>query len=563
MNKYTIVPSSLRYKGAPSVNEEVSVTLEEQSQQITEYDRSSTISLAQVYDDERQACTVFRPTFKVTYLYDNTYTGTTGYLPFQYNLYYSSPDTSKQSGVWRGFPQFYEFDFFRPDVSDQHFPYKSKSAYTYNWMYYLTYPFDNNYDKQLQYYSSNSNDISWKAGDGIAFTISNTSQNGNGLISFTCVAPHGLTPNEYVELSLTYRNSNIFQVYSVGNGLFDSDKNIFNVLNIGYTGTTFNNGVTGTFKRVINPDNLTETRSKYYIKQYKVLTNLTDLAVTKVGFEKNVFKEESKLEYSSITPNNVTRVSQKSSSNAYNFTSNYDIDLNGYKDNQMRPLTELSLTIVNKGYSGYFNPPFDGIGLKQGWGFNLSKIVNPWWRTNNQNSNTSIPVSGYTLTNGQTKTFYYNLDLQKDDVMDGDFCEWNDYEQIERVVSPYYHKMKFNQAVFATTATPSTNSPGYYYKPHNPMTLRVFSDYIETAGVGLLDQAPSWSFYSSSDEQFRWRDLYTYGFVDNLGRGVEYPFINTAHYPFENVVFRLIPEGINYNEVQPSFSFKPLIDECE
>jgi hypothetical protein len=563
MNKYTIVPSSLRYKGAPSVNEEVSVTLEEQSQQITEYDRSSTISLAQVYDDERQACTVFRPTFKVTYLYDNTYTGTTGYLPFQYNLYYSSPDTSKQSGIWKGFPQFYEFDFFRPDVSDQHFPYKSKSAYTYNWMYYLTYPFDNSYDKQLQYYSSNSNDISWKAGDGIAFTISNTSQNGNGLISFTCVAPHGLTPNEYVELSLTYRNSNIFQVYSVGNGLFDSDKNIFNVLNIGYTGTTFNNGVTGTFKRVINPDNLTETRSKYYVKQYKVLTNLTDLAVTKIGFEKNVFKEQSKLEYSSITPNNVTRVSQKSSSNAYNFTSNYDIDLNGYRDNQMRPLTELSLTIVNKGYSGYFNPPFDRIGLKQGWGFNLSKIVNPWWRTNNQNSNTSIPVSGYTLTSGETKTFYYNLDLQKDDVMDGDFCEWNDYEQIERVVSPYYHKMKFNQAVFATTPTPSTNSPGYYYKPHNSMTLRVFSDYIETAGVGLLDQAPSWSFYSSSDEQFRWRDLYTYGFVDNLGRGVEYPFINTAHYPFENVVFRLIPEGINYNEVQPSFSFKPLIDECE
>ena len=563
MNKYTIVPSSLRYKGAPSVNEEVSVTLEEQSQQITEYDRSSTISLAQVYDDERQACTVFRPTFKVTYLYDNTYAGTTGYLPFQYNLYYSSPDTSKQSGVWKGFPQFYEFDFFRPDVSDQHFPYKSKSAYTYNWMYYLTYPFDNNYDKQLQYYSSNSNDISWKAGDGIAFTISNTSQNGNGLISFTCVAPHGLTPNEYVELSLTYRNSNIFQVYSIGNGLFDSDKYIFNVLNIGYTGTTFNNGVTGTFKRVINPDNLTETRSKYYVKQYKVLTNLTDLAVTKVGFEKNVFKEESKLEYSSITPNNVTRVSQKSSSNAYNFTSNYDIDLNGYRDNQMRPLTELSLTIVNKGYSGYFNPPSDGIGLKQGWGFNLSKIVNPWWRTNNQNSNTSIPVSGYTLTNGQTKTFYYNLDLQKDDVMDGDFCEWNDYEQIERVVSPYYHKMKFNQAVFATTETPSTNSPGYYYKPHNPMTLRVFSDYIETAGVGLLDQAPSWSFYSSSDEQFRWRDLYTYGFVDNLGRGVEYPFINTAHYPFENVVFRLIPEGINYNTLGVQYPIKPLFDECE
>ena len=49
-------------------------------------------------------------------------------------------------------------------------------------------------------------------------------------------------------------------------------------------------------------------------------------------------------------------------------------------------------------------------------------------------SNTSIPVSSYTLTSGETKTFYYNLDLKIGDTIDGDFCEWNDYEQIERVV---------------------------------------------------------------------------------------------------------------------------------
>ena len=563
MNKYTIIPSSLQFKSAPFVDQEISLSLEQQSQQITEYDRSQSISLAQIFDNERQTSTIFRPTFKLNYLYANTYTGTTNYIPFRNTLYYVQPEQSSFNNIWFGYPQYYEFDFYRPDVRDQHFQYKSKSAYTYNWMYYLTYPSDNDYNKELTYYSSNSNDITWKASDGIPFTITNTSQNGNGLISFTCVAPHGLTPNEYVELSLTYRNSNIFQVYSLGTGLFGTDVNTFNVLNIGYTGTTFNNGTTGTFKRVINPDNLTETRSEYYVKQYKVLTNLTDLAVTKVGFEKNVFGEQIKLEYSSITPNNVTRVSQKSSSNAYNFTSNYDIDLAGYIDNQMRPLSEINLTIVNKGYSGYFNMPFDGIGLKQGWEFNLSKTINPWWSDNNQKSNTTIPVSGYTLTNGETKSFFYNLDLKKDDIMDGDFCEWNDYEQMERVVSPYYHKIKFNQTVFSTTTVPTNNAPGYYYKPHNPMTLRVFSDYIETAGIEFLDQAPSWSFYSSADQQFRWRDLYTYGFVDNLDRGVEYPFLNTAHYPFKNVVFRLIPEGINYNEVQSDFSFKPLIDECE
>jgi hypothetical protein len=566
MNNYTIIPSNLRYKGAPAVDEEIAIELEGQNQQIIEYDRSATLSLAQVYDDERQSCTVFRPTFKVTYLYDNTYTGTTGYLPFQYNLYYTEPNLSKQSGKWQGFPQYYEFDFFRPDVGDQHFPYKSKSAYTYNWVYYLSYPYKNNYNKQLTYYTTATNSVNWVASDGIPFSIVNGSNNGNGLIEFQCIAPHGLTPGESVELTLTYRNSNIFEVYSVGNGLFDSDIQVFNVLDIGYTGSTFANGVTGTFKRVINPDNLTETTSKYYVREHKILTNVTDLDVVKSGFEKNVFGEQRKLEYSSITPNNLTRISQKTSSNAYNITSAYDLDFAGIKDNQMRPLSDLYLTIINKGYSGYFNQPFQGIGLKQGWGFNLTQKTNTWWSNINEKSNTNIGVSSYTLTNGVTKTFYYNNDLKIGDVVDGDFCEWNDYEQLERVVSPYYQKIRFNQDVFQTTSATTNNPPGYYYEPHHPMKIKVFSDYVETATASIADAVPSYSFYSSSDQSFRWRDLYTYGFFDNLGRGVDYPYLNTSHYPFTDVVFRLIPEGINYNDNPygvEGISFKPLIDNCE
>ena len=565
MNKYTIVPSGQRYKGAPSLDEEVSITLQQQSQEITEYDRTSTLNLSQVYDDERQANTIFRPTFKITYLYDNTYTGTTNYLPFQYNLYYTDPTSSKQSGIWRGFPQYYEFDFYRPNVGDNHFQYKAKSAYTYNWMYYLTYPYENDGNRQLTYYSRKNNDVNWIASSGIPFSITSTTRNGNGLVSFVCIASHGLTIGEYVELSFSYRGSNIFQVFSLGNGLFGSREHVFNLFNIGYTGATFSNGTTGTFRRVINPSNLTETRSKYYVKKYKVLTNLTDLAITKAGFEKNVFGEERKLEYSSITPNNVTRVSQRSSSNTFDLTSNYDLDFIGLRDNQKRPLNEISLTIINKGYSGYFNQPFRGVGLKQGWEFNLSKNTNPWWDLNNEKSNTTIPVSAYTLSNGVRKTFYYNLDLKTGDEMDGDFCEWNDYEQTERVVAKYYHKMKFNQDVFQTTNNFSTNSSGYYYSPHNPMVLKVFSDYIETANLGQIDNVPSWAFYSNADQQFRWRDIYTYGFIDNLGRGVDYPYLNSAHYPYTQVIFRLIPEGINYNENLEGFDFaiKPLIDECE
>ena len=562
MNKYTIIPSNLLFKSAPFVDEKISISLDQTSQQITEYDRSVTLSLAQVYDDERQITQVYRPTFKVTYLYANTYTGTTNYLPFQYNLFYIDPIDSMTTTIWKGFPQYYEFDIFRPPIDDQHINYKSKSAYTYNWNFYLTYGYNNNYDKSLTYYSETGNNINWVAKDGIPFTITNATNNGSGVIRLECIAPHGLTQGEYVELSLSYRNSNIFEVYNLGNGNFGSEVYIFNILNIGFTGNTFNNGVTGTFKRVINPDNM-ETKSKYYIRENKVLTNVDDLIVTKAGFEKNVFSEEMKFEFSSITPNKVSRISQKTSSNAYDITSSYDLDFSNLRDNQKRPITEIFLTAIFKGFSGYFNQPNNNVGLKQGWEFNITKTSNAWWDLNNTNSNTNIPVSGYTKTSGTTKTFYYNQSLKIDDVIDGDFCEWNDYEQLERVISNYHQKIKYNQNVFQTTNNYSTNSPGFYYKAHNPMTIRVFSDYVETGDVNFVEQVPQWSFFSSSDQEFRWRDLYTYGFIDNLGRGVDYPYLNTSQYPFTDIVFRLIPEGTNQNTQGFSGEIKPLIDRCE
>jgi hypothetical protein len=560
LNNYTIIPNSLLYKGAPAVDQEISISLQAKEQELTEYDRSQTISLADVYDNERQSCTIFRPTFKINYLYDNTYTGTTNYLPFQYNLYYVNTEQSFSTKTWGGFPQFYEFDFFRPNIDDQHIDYKAISAYSYNWNFYLTYPHKNDPKKQLTYFSQNSSNITWTAETGIPFTVVNLIRNGNGLISFQCFMSHGLTPGEWVELSISYRSTNLFQVYSLGNDNFGGDEYIFNIFNIGYTGGTFNNGVTGTFKRVINPDNLLETKSKYYIRQHKVLTNVGDLNITKSAFEKNIFNEQRQYEFSSITPNNKSRISQKTSSNSYNITNKYDVDIQGLVDNQKRPLTKVYLSIINKGYSGYFNQPFNNVGLKQGWEFNVTKTPNSWWSLQNINSNTNIVVSSYTKSNF---TFYFNTDLKKDDLIDGDFCEWNDYLQEERVISPYYHKIKYNQDVFQTTSNLNQNSPGYYYKPHNEMVIRVFSDYIESGSPDDVINIPSYAFYSSQDQAFRWRDLYTYGFIDNLGRGVDYPFLNSAQYPFSNIVFRLVPEGTNYNLTGINFPIKPLIDGCE
>ena len=97
------------------------------------------------------------------------------------------------------------------------------------------------------------------------------------------------------------------------------------------------------------------------------------------------------------------------------------------------------------------------------------------------------------------------------------------------------------------------------------MVLRIFSDYIETSPANQVDGIPSWAYFSEQDQQFRWREPYFYGEFDELDRGTNFPYLNRAHYPFSNQIFRLIPEGSNYQEVLGGFDIpvQPIIDDCE
>ncbi|MFN9905460.1 MAG: hypothetical protein ACK56F_04955, partial [bacterium] len=114
-----------------------------------------------------------------------------------------------------------------------------------------------------------------------------------------------------------------------------------------------------------------ESKSTYYVKMHKIITNANDLVVTKTGFEEVPFTANKKFEFSSLTPNNISRISQKNASSVYTFTTNYDLNIENLLDNQKRPLNEIFLTIINKGYSGYFNKPTQGTGVKEGWQFNI------------------------------------------------------------------------------------------------------------------------------------------------------------------------------------------------
>jgi hypothetical protein len=599
-----IIPSKLRYKSAPEVDSRVDLSLLNTTKELTEFDRSVNINLAQIYDDERQLSKVFRPVTKFNVVISNVISGKAKYEPFKNSMYYLNAlnDTLNQCNsanpslyAWSGLPQYSEFDFIRNDYNvigyttaggsptNYHLKFVPQSASTYNWNFFMSYPYENDYGKQLSTIDSDGNTFNWVVSDGIPFIINNLANNGQNIIAFKCPIKHNLITGQFVKLNFSYDGNDTFQVYSLGNGFSGSEEYIFNLLNIGFTGSSFNNGNKGTCKKVVNTYITGDTESKYYVRRHKIITNVNDAVLVRAGYEQNGFNLNRKYETSTLTPNKSARVSIKEGNQSYSLSFNTDISIENLVDNNTRPLSELFFTVIWKGYFGWTlgvvpnnqpgpgNPPYY-YGLKQGWDFNLPLQLNgkpqKWWERTNPLSDTGFPVNSYSspLGGGQgcggtNAKFCYVESLDKNDIIDGDVCEWNDYEIKEYVISDLYHKFTFNNCLFQLSGTNIKNPFGYYYKPHYGMKIRVFSDYIEEGNQKTTVGIPDYATYSKTSDSFRWKDIYSYGYVDTNGLGVNYPFLNGKHYPYQNNVFKLIPEGsmyINNNVVQD-----PVIDGCE
>jgi hypothetical protein len=558
---FIVVKPDLKFKSAPEADITLQVGINQTQSQVIEYDRTVSVNLATLFDAERQKATTFRPTIKISYIYENNLVGHTDYTIFRDSLFYVNPEVSIINGIWSGLPSFQEFEFIRTDIDSLQLDFVTKSSSTYNWNIVLSYPYENDYNVQMQYYYQNGTSLSaWVSGDGIPFKITTGSDNGMPIIQFVCPVTHGLTIGQYVQLSFNYDDMNLFQVSSLGNNTIGSDAYIFNLNNVGYTGSTFAAGVTGVFKRIADINNSGETMSRYYVRKHKIITNPHDSIITRNGFELNPFDDGAMYQFSSLTPNKVSRIANYQSSNTYNTTFARDFELLTQLDNNKKPLTQIFATFQNVGYFGWFNR------LRRGWKMNMTpNETNPWWDTTNPLSTEDNLTSGYTKTqNGVTYDFTVNLPRYSGDTMYGDWCEWNDFEQTERVISEYMNKITYNQKAFTIPSTASTNTSGFYYQVHNPITLRVFSDYVETAQPVGIEDIPNYAYFSNNNKLWLWRDIYTYGYVDNLGRGVEFPYLNNAHYPFQNIPFRLYPEGASFDitelyQVVPD----PIIDGCE
>jgi hypothetical protein len=513
----------------------------------TENDRNILINLQERFNEERQKSDTFRLSGKIINIFDNTLSGKTDYVPFKNNLYYLNPEESITTNVWKGYPQYSEFTFGRTEGIQGHIPFVAKSANTYNWTVYASYAYSSS-TAQTMSYTDEIRGVTinnFLCSDGIPFVMKKGKYNGKNVVYVYCGANHNLNEGEWVELSTPINGKKVFKVLGLGDGSYESEEKVFYFFNLKFLNTEVFDGKNGTLKRVINIQNSGETKSRYYVRLHKILTNVNDVNIKKIAFENNPFGVKKKLEYSGLTPNQIQRVSIKEDSQSFSFSFDKDIHINTLVDNNGKPVTELFVTVLNKGYMGWFNNPgIHQTAIDIGWGFNfLKNSIDNWWnRTSVVNKDNSI-LNGNYQYNGET--FYYNKDLKIGNVIKGDFCEYNDIEQKEYVISKLYHKYSFNRQLFLDNST-RTLPAGYCYIPHHSIPVRVFSDYIESFSQGNssglpIVGLPNYAWYSEYENNWFWRDIYDYGFVDPENRGLDIPFTNGAHYPFKLITFLQTP----------------------
>jgi hypothetical protein len=161
-------------------------------------------------------------------------------------------------------------------------------------------------------------------------------------------------------------------------------------------------------------------------------------------------------------------------------------------------------------------------------------------------------------------------DLSVGDTIMGGIYEYNPYEMIERKVTDRYLRLSFNDDFFDRKTINGTTYPngpeGYYYNPHFEYKLRVYSDYIEESDTSNIYNLPSYAKYFQKENVWKWRDIWSKGYVNAEGLGVDYPFINGCHYinNVENLYIKPDTiDGVTNSRVEDTRINPFLIDDCE
>jgi len=297
------------------------------------------------------------------------------------------------------------------------------------------------------------------------------------------------------------------------------DKEYYFSVNIDYD-VTINTALDTRMKRLVGGQ-----ESEYYIRLFKKVRTVNttinngiiendDYELYPTAFAKTVFSDE-----------------------VCQFAVNEDIEVKDLRDNLGRPLSEIFITMI-KTQANFFTPI--QVGLEMG---NVDGIHNddelPHLRLLHENG-VIAPVD-----DPQQDPFISPTPLNPsahitDDYYHGDIVEYNKFECLEYTLAMVGHRFNTNnrtEPLYETSFFPRNKAKGprhegYFYHPHHKMKIRDFSNYVEQGDsntFGIPDYAEN-----LGDGRWLWRDLLDIGLNDGQYVTLNYPFLNGAHYLYQN-----------------------------
>jgi hypothetical protein len=541
-NKEIILPSK-RYANADDQELSIKLNLETSESLLRVGDRDIILDVAKLYDDERNRSVNYKIFGKMNMVFRNMYSGNTEYDYLKERLYLVGDGSNND---FTGFIPYDEFAFLRRDLyrevmvtptgntlggeynpttyavgSTDHTTVTAMSAPYQNWNIYLSYAYTGDTEYQMKYSLSGGTTYEFTASEGIPFRVTGNTKT----FTLTSPVPHGLSSGEYVII-----NDKPYYVNNVGNEIYDSENYVI-ILNKSQFqfADLLTNGTVVMGKRCLDINNVSGSTSTYYVRKHKTLTDVSDYILDNVGFENPIFEHERKiLVENSKGTNDVLVERNRPESVLFDFKE--PLVLSGLTNNLGFTPTEVFVTTIYRNGNGYFDYP-----PKVGYKFNFHDT----WVDEHFDGNTSreTNISGVTFTNSGY-TFTSGATLPVGSELVGDFVEYNKKELKECVISNTFHKIYNPTTIFDYGQTDDaiysgatkTNPIGLYYQAHHRVKLRELSPYLETAKTNQIYNLPENTVYDKDENVWRWRDLYTHGYIDPNGFGTNYPYVNNIHY---------------------------------
>lgn len=419
------------------------------------------------------------------------------------------------------------------------------NKYDYNWEVCATYPAKIDSGHTL-------------VNNGLIIgSVSEIEYGGRNLILFKIPFKHGLSVGENININGTLNNlfDGTYKVLTLGDGVGNFEENYF-IIDFEYdnekNNTTFSdNFLLGStkFKRLYS-----NRESKYYFRLFKKIDTQTSYEIYPLAFSKNIYGDR------------ITQVAF-----------NDEIDLGLITDYMGRPISEIYLSVIKcNTHDDIFSDVKAGLDIipiaeldELTEIMDIHRIHNRSGYTQNSDNYPAISHSSFNQLNDSGNTFNNVFKVEDtDEYFYGDLVEWNDLEQIEKVLCDVNHRFNtINRDYCDLTknsgcpfiviqngelvTAPITNQndtgytyidyyprvEGYYYKPHNKIKIKYFSDYIEQGDTGTT-LIPSYATQIDSN-LFLWRDVNDIGYINEEGQTIDYPFLNNAHYLYNDINFYL------------------------